>query len=69
MFKAFAKKQNGCKIKVIRIDRSQEYPASRNFIEEHGIQHQLTTRYMPQHNGVVESKQNRGEVSKEGCRK
>ena len=56
MFKAFAKKQSGCRIKVLRIDKGQEYLACRNFFEQHRIQHQLTTRYTPQQNEVVERK-------------
>ncbi|RDX74046.1 hypothetical protein CR513_46255, partial [Mucuna pruriens] len=38
---------NGYRIKTLRIDNGQEYLVYTNFFEQHGIQHQLTTRYMP----------------------
>jgi len=56
MFKAFAEKQNGCKVKALIIDKGQEYLSYTIFFEKHGIQHQLTTKYTPQHNGVTERK-------------
>ncbi|RDY05840.1 hypothetical protein CR513_10270, partial [Mucuna pruriens] len=49
-------KQNGCRIKALRTDRGQEYLACADFFDQHGIQHQLTTRYTPQQNGVAERK-------------
>jgi len=55
-FKAFVEKQSGCLIKALRTDRGQEYIVGTNFYEQHGIQHQLTTRYTPQQNGVAERK-------------
>ena len=55
-FKAFVEKQSGCKIKALRTDRGQEYLACTDFFEQHGIQHQMTTRYTPQQNGVAERK-------------
>ena len=45
-------------IKVLILDGGGEFD-SHEFIEfskHHGIQHQFTTRYTPQHNGVVEHK-------------
>ncbi|RDX73401.1 hypothetical protein CR513_47001, partial [Mucuna pruriens] len=44
-FKAFVEKQSGCRIKVLKTDKGQEYLICTNFFEQHGIQHQLTTRY------------------------
>ncbi|RDX94009.1 hypothetical protein CR513_23663, partial [Mucuna pruriens] len=55
-FKAFVEKQSGCRIKALRTDRGQEYLACADFFDQHGIQHQLTTRYTPQQNGVAERK-------------
>ncbi|PNX75607.1 putative copia-like retrotransposable element [Trifolium pratense] len=46
----------GCRIKALRTDRGQEYLAGTNFFEQHGIEHQLTTRYTAQQNGVAERK-------------
>ena len=45
-------------IKVLILDGGGEFD-SHEFIEfskNHGIQHRFTTRYTPQHNGVVENK-------------
>ena len=44
-FKTFVEKQSGCRIRTLRIDRGQEYLACADFFEQHGIPHQLTTRY------------------------
>ncbi|RDX76245.1 hypothetical protein CR513_43783, partial [Mucuna pruriens] len=55
-FKAFVEKQSSCKIKTLRVDRGQEYLAYTIFFKQHGIQHQLITRYTHQQNGVVERK-------------
>ncbi|XLT27854.1 hypothetical protein HN873_059146, partial [Arachis hypogaea] len=55
-FKAFVKKQNGYKIKILRTDRGTEYLVCSEYFKQHGIQHQLTTRYTPQQNGVAERK-------------
>jgi len=52
-FKAFVEKQSGCKIKALRTNRGQEYLACADFFDHHGIQHQMTTRYTPQQNGVA----------------
>ena len=56
MFKEVIEKQSGSKSKVLKIDRDQEYLACTNFFEQPGIQNQLTTKYTPQQNGVVERK-------------
>jgi len=55
-FKAFVEKQSGCKIKALKTYRGQEYLACADFFDHHGIQHQMTTRYTPQQNGVAERK-------------
>ena len=49
-------KQSCCKIKALRTNRGQEYLVCTDFFEKHRIQHQLTTRYMPQQNGVADRK-------------
>lgn len=43
-------------IKAIRTDNGGEYISLqfKNYLEEHGIQHQLTVAYTPQQNGVAE---------------
>ncbi|KAL4388518.1 hypothetical protein GQ457_09G024580 [Hibiscus cannabinus] len=56
LFKSFVEKQSGCKIKALRTDRGQEYLTCADFLDQHGIQQQLTTRYTPQQNGVAERK-------------
>nr|KYP45532.1 Retrovirus-related Pol polyprotein from transposon TNT 1-94 [Cajanus cajan] len=56
LFKVFVEKQSGYKIKALRTNRGQEYLVCANFFEQHGIHHQITTRYTLQHNGVVEMK-------------
>ncbi|KAG8488945.1 hypothetical protein CXB51_017000 [Gossypium anomalum] len=57
-FKALAKNQASCKLKCIRSDNGTEYVSQRfqNICDEAGIQHQLTTIYTPQQNGVCERK-------------
>nr|KYP46330.1 Retrovirus-related Pol polyprotein from transposon TNT 1-94 [Cajanus cajan] len=55
-FKAFVEKQSDYKIKALRTDRGQEYLACEDFFDHHGIQHQMTTRYTPQQNGVAKRK-------------
>ncbi|WOG95118.1 hypothetical protein DCAR_0314420 [Daucus carota subsp. sativus] len=57
-FKALAEKQSGHYLKVLRSDRGGEYTSNlfRSFCRAHGINHQLTTAYTPQQNGVAERK-------------
>ncbi|XP_039019699.1 uncharacterized protein LOC120151251 [Hibiscus syriacus] len=53
-----AEKQSGQYLKILRSDRGGEYTSKlfEEFCKEHGIIHQLTTRYTPQQNGVAERK-------------
>lgn len=55
-FQAMAKRHSGKQIKILRTDGGKEY-TSREF-EAHctrlDIQHEVTTSYTPQHNGLVE---------------
>ena len=55
-FKAKVKNESGRKIHILRSDNGKEYTSNsfNNFYEEAGIQHQLTTPYTPQQNGVSE---------------
>lgn len=55
-FKYFVEKQSGHKIKTLRTDRGTKYLVYDDFLEKHGIEHQLTARYTPQQNGVAERK-------------
>ncbi|KAL4343519.1 hypothetical protein AHAS_Ahas11G0086500 [Arachis hypogaea] len=55
-FKLFVEKQSGCKIKIFRTNRETEYLACSDYFKQHRIQHQLTTRYTPQQNGISERK-------------
>ncbi|KAG8480419.1 hypothetical protein CXB51_025096 [Gossypium anomalum] len=57
-FKALAENQVGCRIKALRTDNGAEYLSERfkRLCEQAGIQHQLTTVYTPQQNGVCERK-------------
>ncbi|RVW45664.1 Retrovirus-related Pol polyprotein from transposon RE1 [Vitis vinifera] len=54
----WAENQSKCKMQVIRSDNGTEYTSEKfnKFSEDAGIEHQLTTPYTPQHNGVVERK-------------
>ncbi|KAG8491216.1 hypothetical protein CXB51_014346 [Gossypium anomalum] len=56
--KALAENQVGCRIKALRTDNGAEYLSERfkRLCEQAGIQHQLTTVYTPQQNGVCERK-------------
>ncbi|KAA3474201.1 pleiotropic drug resistance protein 3-like [Gossypium australe] len=51
-FKLLAENQASCKLKILRFDNGTEY----KICDEAGIQHQLTTIYSPQQNGVCERK-------------
>ena len=57
-FQAMAERHSGKQIKILRTDGGGEY-TSREF-EAHctklGIQHEVTSPYTPQHNGLVESR-------------
>ncbi|UYV68405.1 hypothetical protein LAZ67_5004222 [Cordylochernes scorpioides] len=56
LFKRFAEKQTGKKIKAIRSDNAAEYLSSdfKEYLSEEGIRHQLSVEYSPQQNGVAE---------------
>lgn len=55
-FKNLVENQASCKIKKIRSDRGSEYLSGEftKFLEDHGIERQLTAAYSPQQNGVSE---------------
>lgn len=57
-FKLWIEKQSGCMIQALRSDNGKEYTSAQftMFCEEAGIEHQLTTPYTPQQNGVSERK-------------
>ena len=57
-FKKMVENQSGCKIQVLRSDNEKEY-ASKEFnlfSEQASIEHQFTTPYTPQQNGVSEKR-------------
>ena len=60
-FKAWAENQSKCKMQVIRSNNGTKYTSEKfnKFCEDAGIEHQLTTPYTPQQNGVVEKKNRR----------
>ena len=51
-------RENGFPLKTLRTDREGEYVGCvfETFLKENDTQHQLTARYTPQQNGVVERK-------------
>ena len=55
-FKVRVKNESGCRIQTLRSDNGKEYTfeAFNRFCQEAGIQHQLTTPYTLQQNGVSE---------------
>jgi len=57
-FKALAEKQSDRQIMLLRSDRGGEYDSKvfHDYCKKHGIGRRFTTRYTPQHNGVVERK-------------
>lgn len=67
-FKAVIEKKTNLKIKTIRTDNGTEYCTKEfdDFCKKEGIQHQLTTVYTPQQNGVAE-RMNRTLVEKAKC--
>lgn len=71
MFKAFkslVENQTERKIKILRTDNGTEYlsNAFTDFCKMNGIQHQLTTAYTPQQNGVAE-RMNRTIIERAKC--
>lgn len=67
-FKAYAEKQTGFKLKVLRTDNGTEYvnKAMLNYLRKEGICHQTTTPYTPEQNGMAE-RMNRTLVEKARC--
>lgn len=55
-FKSFVQKQTGKSIKKFRSDSGGEYESNafKKFLDDAGIQHQLTVPYTPQQNGLKE---------------
>jgi transposase InsO family protein len=56
VWKALVENESGQKVKVLRSDNGGEYmsKAFEAFMRQHGIQHQTSTPYTPQQNGVAE---------------
>jgi transposase InsO family protein len=56
LYKAFAEKQTGFRIKALRDDKGGEYMSKDmdTFLKEHGIMREHTTTATPQQNGVAE---------------
>jgi transposase InsO family protein len=55
-FKAFVESQFEKIIKILQNDNEGEYSSKqfKGFLKEHGYQHQTSTPYMPQQNGIAE---------------
>ena len=55
-----AEKQSGQALKVLRTDGGGEFTskAFNTYCEQHGIIHEVTTPYTPQHNGLAERRNN-----------
>ncbi|PNX67188.1 copia-like retrotransposon, partial [Trifolium pratense] len=55
-FKALVENQCSKRIKILKTDGGDEYTSRRfeSFCEENGIEHEVTTPYTPQHNGLAE---------------
>lgn len=55
-FKVMAEKQSGMSLKILRTDGGWEYTSNEfeSFCVKHGIQHEITAPYTPQHNGLAE---------------
>lgn len=68
LFKNFAERETGNKLKILRSDNGKEFVNRQmsNFMQEHGIKHQLTVEYTPEQNGVAE-RANRTIVEKARC--
>ena len=56
LFEKFAETHTSRKVKVLRTDRGGEYLSTefKSYLDANGTQHQLTTTYTPQQNGVAE---------------
>ena len=56
LFEKFAETHTGRKMKVLFTDRGGEYLSTqfKSYLDANGTQHQLTTAYTPQQNGVAE---------------
>ena len=56
LFEKFAETHTGRKVKILRTDRGGEYLSTefKSYLDANGTQHQLTTAYTPQQNGVAE---------------
>lgn len=67
-FKANVEKQTGKQIKCLRSDNGKEYVGKRfqSFLQENGINHQLTAPYTPEQNGIAE-RMNRTIMEKVRC--
>ncbi|KAL3508850.1 hypothetical protein ACH5RR_028251 [Cinchona calisaya] len=55
-FKYYLEKQSGYFIKILRTDWGTEFLLCDDFLKKYGFKHQLTVRYTPQQNSVVERK-------------
>ena len=55
-FKILVENQSEKKIKVLRTDGGGEYTSKmfEKFGAEHGVDHEVTAPYTPQHNGIAE---------------
>ncbi|CAJ2637099.1 unnamed protein product [Trifolium pratense] len=55
-FKVLVEKQSGKSIKILRTDGGGEYNSKNfeSFCTSHGIEHEITAPYTPQHNGLAE---------------
>lgn len=62
VFKAFAEKQTGRKIKCLRCDNGRKYLSGplEQLLATNGIKRQYTVPHTPQQNGVAEREQNIG---------
>lgn len=57
-FKLHVEKQSGCKLKKLRTNDGDEYTSRKfaRFFNEEGIKHEVMAPYAPQHNGILERK-------------
>jgi transposase InsO family protein len=58
IYKLFVKSQIKKQIKILHSNNDDEYKfvEFKKFFDEHDIQHQFSTPYTPQQNGIVEGK-------------